>query len=66
LVNLGIAELWTARFGEADRHLEEGAAMAQQIGRPYLKVTTLAHWAQLVSWWSFPLKIQRGNSRPTS
>ena len=59
LINLGIAELWTSRFEEADRHLEEGVALARQIGRPYLVVTGLAHWAQLVSWWSFPLGTQR-------
>ncbi|MCW2896771.1 MAG: LuxR family transcriptional regulator [Actinomycetia bacterium] len=59
LINLGIAELWTSRFDEADRHLEDGVALARQIGRPYLEVTGLAHWAQLVSWWSFPLGTQR-------
>ncbi len=60
LINLGIAELWTARFEEADRHLEQGIALAHRIGRPFLEITGLAHWAQLVSWWSFPLGTQRG------
>jgi LuxR family maltose regulon positive regulatory protein len=60
LINLGIAELWTARFEEADRHLEQGIALAHRIGRPFLEITGLAHWAQLVSWWSFPLGAQRG------
>ncbi|MGD0240461.1 MAG: LuxR C-terminal-related transcriptional regulator [Streptosporangiaceae bacterium] len=55
LLNLGIAELWTSRFDEADRHLDDGVALARQIGRPYLEVTGLAHWAQLVSWRSMPL-----------
>jgi LuxR family maltose regulon positive regulatory protein len=59
LIDLGIAELWTARFAEADRHLEDGIALARQLGRPYLEVTGLAHWAQLVSWRSFPLGAQR-------
>ncbi len=59
LINLGIAELWTARFDEADRHLADGIALARQIGRPYLEVTGLAYWAQLVSWRSFPLGAQR-------
>jgi LuxR family maltose regulon positive regulatory protein len=59
LVNLGIAEAWTSRFEEADRHLEEGIALAHEIGRPYLEVTGLAHWAQLVSWRSFPLGARR-------
>jgi LuxR family maltose regulon positive regulatory protein len=59
LINLGIAETWTARFDQADRHLEDGIALARQVGRPYLEVTGLAHWAQLVSWRSFPLGAQR-------
>jgi LuxR family transcriptional regulator, maltose regulon positive regulatory protein len=59
LINLGIAETWTARFDHADRHLEDGIALAQEIGRPYMEVTALAHWAQLASWRSFPLGAQR-------
>ena len=59
LIDLGIAELWTAHFEEADRHLEDGVALAHQLGRPYLEVTGLAYWAQLVSWRSFPLGAQR-------
>jgi LuxR family transcriptional regulator, maltose regulon positive regulatory protein len=59
LINLGIAELWTSRFDEADRHLEDGIALAHEMGRPYLEVTGLAYWAQLVSWRSFPLGTQR-------
>jgi LuxR family transcriptional regulator, maltose regulon positive regulatory protein len=60
LINLGMAELWTARFEEADRHLEDGIALAHRIGRPFLEVTGLAHWAQLLSWRSFPLGVERG------
>src|SRR3984957_257573 len=59
LINLGIAEVWSGRFDEADRHLEDGIALAREIGRPYLEVTGLAHWAQLLSWRSFPLGTQR-------
>jgi LuxR family maltose regulon positive regulatory protein len=59
LINLGIAELWTARFEEADQHLEQGIALARRIGRPFLEVTGLAQWAQLASWQSFPLGEQR-------
>jgi LuxR family maltose regulon positive regulatory protein len=59
LIDCGIAELWTSRFDEADRHLEEGIALANRIGRPFLEVTGLAHWAQLASWRSFPLGAQR-------
>jgi LuxR family transcriptional regulator, maltose regulon positive regulatory protein len=59
LINLGIAEAWTARFDDADRHLEDGVALAHEIERPYMEVTGLAHWAQLASWRSFPLGAQR-------
>jgi LuxR family maltose regulon positive regulatory protein len=59
LIDLGIAELWAAGFEEADRHLEQGVALAHRIGRPFLEITGLAQWAQLVSWWSFPQGAQR-------
>jgi LuxR family transcriptional regulator, maltose regulon positive regulatory protein len=59
LIDLGIAEAWTARFEEADRRLEQGVALARRIGRPFLEVTGLSHWAQLASWQSFPLGAQR-------
>ena len=60
LISLGIAELWTSRLDEADRHLEDGIALAREIGRPYLEVTGLAFWAQLTSWRSMPLGAERG------
>ncbi len=59
LIDLGIAEAWTARFDEAERHLDQGVSLARRIGRPFLEVTGLAHWAQLASWRSFPLGAQR-------
>ena len=43
----------------ADRHLDDGIALARRIGRPYLEVTGLAHLAQLLSWRSFQLGAQR-------
>jgi LuxR family maltose regulon positive regulatory protein len=60
LIDLGIAEAWTARFDDANRHLDDGIALARQIGRPYLEVTGLAHLAQLESWRSFRLGAERG------
>ena len=60
LIDLGIAEAWTARFDAAYRHLDDGIALARQIGRPYLEVTGLAHLAQLESWRSFRLGAERG------
>ena len=43
LMNLGIAEMWSGRLANANRHLVEGAELAQKIGRPYLQVACLAH-----------------------
>jgi LuxR family transcriptional regulator, maltose regulon positive regulatory protein len=43
LMNLGIVETWSGRFDDAERHLSEGAAVAQTIGRPYLEVACRAH-----------------------
>ena len=42
LLNLGTAEAWTLALPDAERHLREGAALARQIGRPYLEVSCLA------------------------
>jgi LuxR family maltose regulon positive regulatory protein len=42
LTNLGIAEAWTLGLPDAERHLQEGAVLAQEIGRPYLEVRCLA------------------------
>jgi LuxR family transcriptional regulator, maltose regulon positive regulatory protein len=42
LMNLGTAEAWSPKQPDAERHLEEGAALARQIGRPYLEVGCLA------------------------
>jgi LuxR family maltose regulon positive regulatory protein len=41
LMNLGTVEAWLA-LPDAERHLREGAALAREIGRPYLEVTCLA------------------------
>jgi LuxR family transcriptional regulator, maltose regulon positive regulatory protein len=45
LINLGITEFWTARLEEAERHLEQGVALARLIGRPFLEFSGLAHQA---------------------
>jgi LuxR family transcriptional regulator, maltose regulon positive regulatory protein len=42
LMNLGTVETWSLRQPDAERHLEEGAALARQIGRTYLEVGCLA------------------------
>src|SRR6202035_1914624 len=45
VISLGIAETWSIRYEDADRHLERGVALARRIGRPYLEILGLAHWA---------------------
>ncbi len=42
LLNLGTAEAWFLRLTDAERHLTEGAALAREIGRPYVEVDCLA------------------------
>ena len=45
LMNLGTAEAWTFGLPDAERHLQEGAVLAREIGRPYLEVGCLAQLA---------------------
>jgi LuxR family maltose regulon positive regulatory protein len=43
LMDLGTAEAWSpGRIADAERHLREGAALAREIGRPYVEVSCLA------------------------
>ena len=42
LLNLGIAEAWFLGLADAECHLREGAALAREIGRPYIEVSCLA------------------------
>lgn len=56
LMNLGIAELWSSRLGDARRHLQEGLELARKIGRPYLQIGCLAHLAMAA-----PLTGQRAS-----
>ena len=43
VISLGIAEAYAGRLEDADRHLEQGVALARQVGRPYLELMGLAH-----------------------
>ena len=55
VITLGIAEARAGRMEDADRHLEQGTALARRIGRPYLELTGLAHGAVVASWRSHVL-----------
>jgi LuxR family maltose regulon positive regulatory protein len=54
-IELGIAEAWAARPENADRHLEQGVALARRIGRPYLELTGLVHGARVAAFRSYVL-----------
>ena len=58
-ISLGAGELWAARAEEADRHLEQGIAMARRIARPYLEATALANWAMLAGLRSLRVAAER-------
>jgi LuxR family transcriptional regulator, maltose regulon positive regulatory protein len=47
LISLGSTEVWTTRPEEADRHLDQGVALARRIGRPYLELIGLAYRATI-------------------
>jgi LuxR family transcriptional regulator, maltose regulon positive regulatory protein len=59
LIGLGITEVWTGRFAEAERHLERGLALARQIGRPFLEFTGLAHLAPVAMFRSYSRAAER-------
>jgi LuxR family maltose regulon positive regulatory protein len=59
VINLGIAETWAGQLEDADRHLEQGVALARRIGRPYLELTGLAHGALVATWRSYALGERR-------
>ena len=42
LMNLGTVEAWSLALPDAERHLQEGAILAREIGRPYLEVSCMA------------------------
>ncbi|HJY69071.1 MAG TPA: hypothetical protein VJ254_20295, partial [Streptosporangiaceae bacterium] len=60
LINLGIAEYGTARFEEAEPHLEQGVALARRIGRPYLEFTGLTYQAAIEVSRSYTRGAERG------
>ena len=43
LMNLGAIELWSFRFDDTERHLEQGLELARRIRRPYVEVGCLAY-----------------------
>ena len=60
LISLGTAQTWTYRSEEAERHLQQGVAVAGRIGRPYLELTGLAYLAQIAIFRSYTVAAERG------
>jgi LuxR family maltose regulon positive regulatory protein len=58
LISLGVAEHWATRFAEAGQHLEQGRALAHQIGRPYLEFSSLAYQASAEVFGSFAVATE--------
>jgi LuxR family transcriptional regulator, maltose regulon positive regulatory protein len=59
LMNLGTAEAWSLDLPDAEHHLREGAALAREIGRPYLEVRCLAQLGFASKVHSFAITQQR-------
>jgi LuxR family transcriptional regulator, maltose regulon positive regulatory protein len=59
LISLGTAEVWTARLEDAERHLDEGIALARRIDQPYLELSGLAHSALVNNFRTFSLAAER-------
>jgi LuxR family maltose regulon positive regulatory protein len=59
LINLGTAETWAGRLADADRHLEQGVALARRFGQPYMEFGALAYWARVAMFRSLTLAEQR-------
>ena len=59
LINLGVAELWTAHHHDAERHLDQGIELARLAQRPFLELRGLAHTAFVSGANSFALAIAR-------
>jgi LuxR family transcriptional regulator, maltose regulon positive regulatory protein len=50
LQELGIAELWSSRFDDGRRHLEQALELARSTGRPFLEVSCLGHLGVAGPW----------------
>jgi LuxR family maltose regulon positive regulatory protein len=59
LMHVGIVEMWSGSLVDAERHLKEGADLAQTIGRPYLETACRANLAFLSGFTSFAIGRER-------
>jgi len=59
LMALGSAELWAGRVEDAERHLQQSAALGRRLERPFLEILGLGYWAQVASFRSIALGAER-------
>src|SRR5215472_15450745 len=59
LINLGGTAVWTTRFEEAERYLEQGVTLARRIGRPFLEFSGLAYLTEVEIYRSFARAAER-------
>jgi LuxR family transcriptional regulator, maltose regulon positive regulatory protein len=57
LQELGIAELWSSRFEQARRDLEQALALERRAGLPFLQVSTLGHLGIACPWTGSSLAV---------
>jgi LuxR family transcriptional regulator, maltose regulon positive regulatory protein len=62
MMHLGIVEMWSGSLVDAERHLREGADLAEAIGRPYLEVACRANLAFLSGFTSFSIGRERSEN----
>ena len=61
LTDLGIAETWTGRREDAERHLEQAMLVARRHGRPLVELIATAHLALVLAFRSVAPSEQRSN-----
>jgi LuxR family transcriptional regulator, maltose regulon positive regulatory protein len=59
LITVGVTEYWAGQLDQAERHLDQGVALAQRIGRPYLEFSGLAYQAAIGIYRSFTRAAER-------
>jgi LuxR family maltose regulon positive regulatory protein len=59
LITLGITNLWTMRYEEANRNLDEGIVLTHRIHRPYYEIIALAHRAIIEGFESVAISMKR-------
>jgi len=47
LVKIGDSETWAGQLNQAEAHLDQGAALARQVGRPYIEFMGLVYRAEI-------------------